>query len=352
MLVIIQGMVYNGINSVPRYNVIDDNTKDTCSTTFHTHNFFSATSSFSKNTGRHPLVESLISNLSAEPDSQKRVSMVTAFFRDVSLNGTGMPLAWGNSYTFLYLQEWGKDEPLRVSGDFNSWSSSGVVMSRCIDSFWLWEAVINITPGSSRIIYKFVAKDSSTGSDIWFPDANARLYGFDQFGEYSVLRQGNRSALGRVLAFKSQYLNNERQLRYYLPPGYDNNTGLLQPARGYPTVYMHDGQNLFDPSGPYGSWLVQDVADSLISRNLTCPFIVVGIDNAGSGRLDEYGQVQDYIEELGGLVGGKAPLYARFVTEEVMPWVRAHLNTMNHRLGTATLGSSMGGLISLYLLLY
>src|SRR5262245_65630856 len=60
------------------------------------------------------------------------------------------------------------------------------------------------------------------------------------------------------LAFPSKKLGNARTLSVYLPPGYRDN-----PERRYPVLYMHDGQNLFDPASAYNGvcWEANDTAD-------------------------------------------------------------------------------------------
>ncbi len=288
----------------------------------------------------NPALQSLAAQLASAPDNDTRLAIVEQFFDDVNYNRTGMPLKSGDTYTFLYLQEWGVNEPLRVSGGFNSWSTTGEIMSRVIPNFWLWYAEVNIPEGSTRIPYKFVGVENSVNK--WFADIHAKAYGYDDNGEYSLVRPGQGSSLERVLDFNSSQLNNTRTLRIYLPPNYSNTTK-------YPVLYMHDGQNLYDPSGAYGSWRVNDVADSLLSSSAIAPCIIVGIDNMGSERLDEYGHVQDYISEFGGWCGGKAPQYAEFIEDTVKPYIDNHYSTNPHRLATSTMGSSMGGLVSMYL---
>jgi len=82
-------------------------------------------------------------------------------------------------------------------------------------------------------------------------------------------------------------LNRDRNVRIYLPPDYFANLG-----RRYPVLYMHDGQNLFEPSKLSGfSWEVNRTLDRLFELDpQRYAFIVVGIDSStvGTRRLDEY----------------------------------------------------------------
>jgi predicted alpha/beta superfamily hydrolase len=139
--------------------------------------------------------------------------------------------------------------------------------------------------------------------------------------------------------FPSAHLGNRRALTVYLPPGYDE-----QESRRYPVVYMHDGQNLFDPArAAFGvAWEADDTAERLINAGRIPPLLIVGIDNAPL-RVDEYTYHRDPRERA----GGRGAPYARFVLDEVKPFIDATYRTLPDRRQTAVVGSSLGGLISL-----
>jgi predicted alpha/beta superfamily hydrolase len=109
---------------------------------------------------------------------------------------------------------------------------------------------------------------------------------------------------------------------------------------------MHDGQNLFHPErAAFGvAWEVDESVDYLVSDGSIEPIIVVGIDNTPA-RIHEYTASED--PNYG---GGGAADYARFIVEEVKPWVDAQLRTLPDREQTGLAGSSLGGLASLYML--
>lgn len=88
----------------------------------------------------------------------------------------------------------------------------------------------------------------------------------------------------RIPAFVSVAMEQERGLHIYLPHGYYE-----EPSRRYPVLYMHDGQGIFNPN-PFSnsSWNVHLTADRLISEGLMEEIIIVGIDNRGEERLNEY----------------------------------------------------------------
>lgn len=141
--------------------------------------------------------------------------------------------------------------------------------------------------------------------------------------------------------FPSEALGNLRTLRILLPPGYDGS------GEAYPVVYMHDGQNLFSKkTAAHGmEWEADETAGRLIGGKKTRPFIIVGIDNTPA-RVSEYTQTRD--EKSG--EGGAAEEYARFLEREVVPYVDGLYRTIPRRQGRAVMGSSLGGLVSLYIL--
>lgn len=135
----------------------------------------------------------------------------------------------------------------------------------------------------------------------------------------------------------SPQLGNRRDLLVYLPPSYHHT------ARRYPVIYMHDGQNLFDNATSYaGEWGVDETMEQLgYEEGLEA--IVVGIPNAGLDRLAEYSPFRD--PRLG---GGRGDRYLEFIAATIKPLIDRDFRTLPGRRHTGLLGSSMGGLISLY----
>lgn len=132
-------------------------------------------------------------------------------------------------------------------------------------------------------------------------------------------------------------LNRERTIRIYLPPNYE------QTTKSYPVIYMHDGQNLFADSTSFvGEWHVDETLDSLYQTD-ELEVIVVGIDNGGQHRIDEY---TAWTHEKYG--GGQGAEYADFVAKELKPMIDSTYRTQVNE--TAVIGSSLGGLISHYMI--
>jgi predicted alpha/beta superfamily hydrolase len=140
--------------------------------------------------------------------------------------------------------------------------------------------------------------------------------------------------------FRSRFLRNQRDLIIYLPPGYNE-----QPWRRFPVLYLHDGQNLFDRATAFAGqdWNIQGSADYLIQSGAVEPLLIVGIYNTGKSRIYEYTPTK--VPKLG---GGRADRYAKFLMQEVMPFVQQQYRALPEPSQTGIGGSSLGGLVSLY----
>ena len=138
-------------------------------------------------------------------------------------------------------------------------------------------------------------------------------------------------------AIHSPQLKNEREIVVYLPPTYDKS------HKHYPVLYMQDGQNLFDPKNSFaGEWGVDETMNYLANMN-NLEGIVVGIPNAGVHRLAEY---SPYADSHHG--GGQGDIYLDFVVNTLKPLIDRDFRTLPQQKSTGIMGSSMGGLISLY----
>jgi len=104
-------------------------------------------------------------------------------------------------------------------------------------------------------------------------------------------------------------------------------------------LYMHDGQNLFQGMGAFGCWNSDRNADNLMRFGKMREMIIVGVDNS-SDRTTDY--LPDYC-------GGNANKYAALLLNELKPIIDSTYRTLPDRANTATMGSSMGGVVSFYL---
>jgi predicted alpha/beta superfamily hydrolase len=149
--------------------------------------------------------------------------------------------------------------------------------------------------------------------------------------------------LRKHLGFESEFLAEPRNLVVYVPPGYSQDR-----SRRYPVLYLHDGQNLFEGATafvPGQDWHVNDTADDHIKAGRVEPLIIVGIYNTGKHRINEYTPSRD--RKL--RAGGDAALYGRMLTQELKPFIDRMYRTLPDPANTGLGGSSLGGLVTLYL---
>ena len=155
--------------------------------------------------------------------------------------------------------------------------------------------------------------------------------------------------LERLPEFKSQFIT-PRDIAVWLPAGY-------QTGDSCDVLYMHDGNMLFDATTTWNrqEWRVDEIMDSLIRSGKIRPCIVVGIYNTDD-RLTEYfpEKTWQHVPEadrkkakLDKLTGDA---YLKFIVEELKPFIDQHYKPLTSREHTFMMGSSMGGLISLYAL--
>lgn len=161
---------------------------------------------------------------------------------------------------------------------------------------------------------------------------------------------------GRIVrhaAFQSEFVES-RNVDVWLPPGYDDD------GTRYPVIYMHDGQNVFDPAdSSYGTaWEIDEVLGKLIAEKGLRPAIVVAIWNTGMGRYAEFmppkavppGPIDFEVPSSPTLTREQlvTDRYLRFIVSELKPFIDATYRTRPARGDTFVMGSSMGGLVSGY----
>lgn len=142
--------------------------------------------------------------------------------------------------------------------------------------------------------------------------------------------------------FLSRYLDYPRTIMVYLPPSYEHSNS------HYPVIYMHDGNNLFDPATGFmgREWRVDETLERMFEQHLLPEVIVVGIYNSPA-RFDEYTYHPHSFH--GHQQGGQGKRYARFLIEELKPFIDQHYRTLPQAQHTAMMGSSLGAIISFYI---
>jgi predicted alpha/beta superfamily hydrolase len=228
---------------------------------------------------------------------------VDAGILDVSREG-GWPRRVEDGWLFVYAEPgtW------ELAGDFEGWS--GIPMTEADGYSWVVAEV------SEESGYKF-----TNGSD-WVADPWSRQYTYDEFGEMSLV-MASSAHLERLFEVGDDTLV-PRTVRAWVPA--ETATHVL---------YVHDGQNLFDPDAFWGGWQLQASAPEAM--------LIVGIDNTVD-RMEEYTHVPDVID--GTRYGGEGDAYADFLQDTVRPLVA---DTWGEPPVVGTMGSSLGGLISFHI---
>lgn len=149
-------------------------------------------------------------------------------------------------------------------------------------------------------------------------------------------READRGHYRRVPAVESLRLGNQRDLTVRLPSDYSASD------RRYPVAYLQDGQNLFGPPELSGSsWNAGIALQQLEDQGIA--IIAVGVPHAEGDRIREYSPIPDSRHG-----GGGGELYLGFLVETVVPRIDAAFRTLPDPMHRAVLGSSLGGLISLW----
>jgi enterochelin esterase-like enzyme len=148
--------------------------------------------------------------------------------------------------------------------------------------------------------------------------------------------------------FPSQHIT-ARNVNVWLPNGYKKGDQCQ-------VIYMHDGQMLFDATTTWNKqeWRVDEVMGELLATNSIPNTIVVAVDNTDN-RLNEYfpNKTINYTPEEITTYGDMTPIgddYLKFLVEELKPFIDQKYNPLTDREHTFVMGSSMGGLISIYAL--
>lgn len=241
------------------------------------------------------------------------------------------------------------EDILYIAGDFQGWNPGdpNFALQKNSDDKWFIE--LESMPNGTLIKFKFTRGDwgkvekGVNGEEI--PDRQF-TYGNGETVEIIIYNWadnsgGNTTAAENVSIMDDDFympqLNRNRRIWLYLPPDYDLTT------KNYPVIYMHDGQNLFDTYTSFaGEWEVDETLNELYDSGHSVP-IVVGIDNGGTERINEY---TPWVNSQYG--GGMGSLYIDFIVETLKPYIDENFRTLPEREYTALWGSSLGGLISHY----
>ncbi|UYZ64610.1 alpha/beta hydrolase-fold protein [Hymenobacter weizhouensis] len=247
---------------------------------------------------------------------------------------------------------------LHLAGSFNNWNpaSSAHALSRSPDGTYQVTLPASVT---GTLEFKFTRGAwASVETDAQHADLPNRRYTVGSGPATVELQVANWKDLGgsgttpcqstalqpnvRVVStsFQLPQLNRTRRVWVYLPNDY-----ATAPAKRYPVLYLHDGQNVFDVcTGFAGEWGVDETLSQLQQQGLDATgAIVVAVDNGGPDRLNEYSPWNN--PQYG---GGQGDQYVDFLVQTLKPYIDQSYRTLTGREYTGIAGSSMGGLISVY----
>jgi len=241
------------------------------------------------------------------------------------------------------------NDNIYISGNFNNWSigNTNYILQPQANG----HRTITLVNVSGTIEFKFNRGSwdypEATSSGNFLPN---RTYNTANGSELFLTIAGWEDLTGnsgstananvQILSnsFNMPELNRNRRIWLYLPNDYNTANN-----KSYPVIYMHDGQNLFDQATSFtGEWEVDETLTNLQNQG-GYGAIVVGIDNGGANRINEY---SPWVNAQYG--GGQGDQYIDFIKNTLKPHIDENYRTLTEPQNTGLIGSSMGGLISLY----
>lgn len=243
-------------------------------------------------------------------------------------------------------------DPIHIAGNFQGWNPGSAAHILTVDSA-SGNRLITLHGVLGNIKFKFTRGDwskvESSATGQFIPNrtavatANDTLYlqiaGWEDLngggGPAPTTADSNVHIISDT--FYMPQLDRNRRIWVYLPPDYEIS------SKRYPVLYMHDGQNLFDGYTSFaGEWGVDETLTSMYSSGEP-GIIVVGIDNGGNFRMDEYAPWEN-----ANYGGGEGDLYLDYIIQTLKPHIDQNYRTLPDRDNTGIMGSSLGALISMY----
>lgn len=256
----------------------------------------------------------------------------------VTLRITSLPANTPNNST-IYL-----------AGSVNNWNEANPQFIMQPDGLGVLQ--ITIPEGNGQVSYKFTRGSwtsvEGNANGGFLPNRSFTFTGSPQTINVTIQSWedisgsgSNSTAASNVQILDANFfipqLNRNRKIWLYLPPDYFTST------KTYPVLYMQDGQNLFDNATSFsGEWQIDETLNSLHSQG-DFGAIVVGIENGGSNRLNEYSPWNN--PNYG---GGEGEEYIQFISETLKPYIDTNFRTKTQPQFNALIGSSMGALISTF----
>jgi predicted alpha/beta superfamily hydrolase len=279
-----------------------------------------------------------------------KVLKISAMIVGITILSAGFPAQSQVTFILESIPDYTPDAgPIYMAGDFNGWNPAGDGQSLRKNPSGKWWITLPAKPSGTSISYKFTrgswatVEKGTAGEEI----AN-RSYTFSVTDTIliTIHNWADNGGTGTTAAknvsrlsenFLIPQLNRTRRVWLYLPPDYDSS------GKSYPVLYLHDGQNVFDSYTSFaGEWNVDESLNEIAAQGHEVP-IVVAVDNGGNYRISEYSPWTN--PDYG---GGEGDKYVDFIVNTLKPFVDSAYRTRKDRESTGIMGSSMGGLISMY----
>jgi len=237
-----------------------------------------------------------------------------------------------------------------LAGSINNWNPFSAPFKMIPDGLGAYTLIL--PEGTGTIEFKFTrgswtsVEGNANGS--YLPNRSVTFTGSPQ--TINLIIQSwedisgsgsNSTAASNVQVLSTNFLmpqlNRQRRIWLYLPPDY------YTTNKSYPVLYMQDGQNLFDNITSFsGEWQIDETLNALHSQG-DYGAIVVGIDNGGVNRINEY---SPWVNSQYG--GGEGAAYMDFLSNTLKPYIDLNFRTQPQASSTALIGSSLGALIATY----
>ncbi|HWN67002.1 MAG TPA: alpha/beta hydrolase-fold protein, partial [Haliangium sp.] len=238
------------------------------------------------------------------------------------------------------------DSKIHIAGDFQGWDPGSAAHQLTRQDDGRYAITLELDIGTS-IAFKFTRGSwdyVEKGPDGEELDNRTLTIEASSTQELTVARWADGSPppttiTGDVSTITVPGFLDGRRVWVYLPPDYDTDT----EAR-YPVLYMFDGQNVFDTATSFsGEWQVDETLETGIAAGDVRPIIVVAVDNGGAQRIAEY---TPWAADPYG--GGQADTHLQAFTDVLVPYIDQAYRTIADPGSRAIAGSSLGGLMSLY----
>lgn len=242
---------------------------------------------------------------------------------------------------------------IHIVGNFNDWNPEDDNYILTPDNENIYQ--ISFTPAIGEVEFKFTrggwTKVEGNENGTFLANRTLNYSGSPMTVDLSILswedlgvNSNQTTASENVLLLDDDFympqLDRYRKIWIYLPPNYN------ESVHDYPVIYMHDAQNLFDRYTSFsGEWEIDESLNQLFEQG-DDGVIVVGIENGGADRINEYAPWLATVQ--GSQIGGEGDEYVDFIVETLKPYVDDNYRTQSGRTSTAIIGSSLGGLISMY----